>query len=112
MITFKAYIAENTIPVGLCYKYAYQRIMKDDKLTLVHATVHNPWDGKAYVHAWVEEGNLVQDWQTMEAGSSKYAKKGWPVKEYYAAFNPKDIKKYNQVETMKNAAKGKHYGPW
>lgn len=105
--------ATKTIPIGLCFKYAYQQAVTDEKLTLVHGIVQDPYTGKSYPHAWVENGRLVKDWQTMEMGGSKYAKKGWPLKAFYDAFNPTKLTKYKgKIEIGLKAVRSKHYGPW
>jgi len=103
-----------TIACGHCFDYAWRRIFEDKSLTLVHATVHEPFnrEGKTYEHAWVEKNGLVQDWQTMEIGMSKYAKKGWPIKDFYELFKPENIRRYNWEDVKKHIAKHKHYGPW
>lgn len=103
-----------TIACGQCFSYAWRRVLDDHSLTLVHATVHEPFnrEGKTYEHAWVEKNGLVQDWQTMELGMSKYAKKGWPLKDFYELFKPENIREYTWDDVTKYTNKYKHYGPW
>ena len=102
MIKLKDLLNE-TIACGECLSYAWRTyiVNQDNKsanrrMKIAFGTVQNKWisNNKRYPHAWVEEGNLVKDWQTMKAGSSKYHGKGWPKREYYKAWNPKDMKKY------------------
>jgi hypothetical protein len=38
----------------------------------------------------------------MKAGSSKYAGKGWPKREYYKTWNPKVDKKFTPAEVAHN----------
>jgi hypothetical protein len=109
---YNTQLNEVTDPQGLCYKYAYQQIMADPSLVLIHATVHDPWDHHPYTHAWVEDGVLVKDWQTMEVGLSKYGKKGWPKHKFYAAYEPTDASVYSHNDVLKYVAQTKHYGPW
>lgn len=107
MIKLRQLISEATIACGECLNYAWQTYMvkQDDKqankkMKIVFGTVQNKWlaKGKRYKHAWVENGNLVQDWQTMVLGMSKWAKKGWPRKMFYDFYHPKDLKKYTPFE--------------
>ena len=72
-------------------------------MKIVFGSVQNEWisKGKRYNHAWVEDSNLVKDWQTMDPKgprSGKYAMKGWPIKEFYKFWNAKPKKKYTPKE--------------
>ena len=107
MIKLKHLLLEATIACGECLNYAWQTYMvnQDDKqankkMKIVFGSVQNKWisKGKRYKHAWVEDGNLVKDWQTMKGGSSKWAGKGWPKRMYYQTWNPKDMKKYTPFD--------------
>ena len=51
---------------------------------------------------------MVKDWQTMKAGSSKWAGKGWPKREYYKAWNPKDMKKYTPFDAAEKFRQTKY----
>ncbi len=105
---------------GECFKWAYQQIMEkghserlgSHQWSLVQAIVKNPWDGKSYPHAWIENKKVVQDWQTMEIGMSKYKKKGWPRNIFYDTFKPSKVIKYGRDDAIKQLAKANHYGPW
>ncbi len=105
---------------GECFKWAYQQIMEkghserlgSHQWSLVQAIVKNPWDGKSYPHAWIENKKVVQDWQTMEIGMSKYKKKGWPRNIFYDTFEPSKVIKYGRDDAIKQLAKANHYGPW
>ena len=105
---------------GECFKWAYQQIMEkghserlgSHQWSLVQAIVKNPWDGKSYPHAWIENKKVVQDWQTIEIGMSKYKKKGWPRNIFYDTFNPSKVIKYGRDDAIKQLAKANHYGPW
>tara|TARA_B100000315_G_scaffold247721_2_gene276822 strand:- start:357 stop:1115 length:759 start_codon:yes stop_codon:yes gene_type:complete len=108
------------IGCGECFKWAYQQIMEkghserlgSHQWSLVQAIVKNPWDGKSYPHAWIENKKVVQDWQTMEIGMSKYKKKGWPRNIFYDTFKPSKVIKYGRDDAIKQLAKANHYGPW
>ena len=83
MIKLKDLLTE-TIACGECLSYAWRTyiVNQDNKsanrrMKIAFGTVQNKWisNNKRYPHAWVEDGRLVKDWQTMKAGSSKYAEK-------------------------------------
>ena len=121
MIKLKELLTEATIACGECLSYAWQTYMvkQDDKqankkMKIVFGSVQNKWisKGKRYKHACVEDGNLVKDWQTMKAGSSKYAGKGWPIKEFYKFWNVKNEKKYEPLEVIQNYTKHKSIIGW
>lgn len=77
------------IACGECYSYAYARVRADGG-TLVHATVRDPWSGKKYGHAWVEDGGYVYDWQTsVGLGTGKprtYA-------AFYSLYQPEQLRR-------------------
>ena len=85
---------------------------KNVKIT--YGTVQNKWinNNKRYNHAWAEDRGKVKDWQTMKAGSSKYAGKGWPIREFYKFWNVKNEKKYEPLEVIQNYAKHKSIIGW
>ena len=121
MIKLKSLLSESTIACGECLSYAWKTyIINQDnksankKMKIVFGSVQNEWisKGKRYNHAWVEDGNLVKDWQTMEAGSSKYAGKGWPKREFYKFWNVKNEKKYTPQEVADNYKKYKTIMGW
>ena len=116
MIKLKDLLNE-TIACGECLSYAYKYAVKNlgkKNVKIVYGTVQNKWisGGKRYNHAWVEDGNLVKDWQTMKAGSSKYAGKGWPKREFYKVWNVKNEKKYTPQEVADNFRKYKSIMGW
>ena len=92
MIKLKQLLFEATIACAECLSYAWKMYMYNQsnktanrKMKIVYGSVQNKWlaEGRRYKHAWVEDGNLVKDWQTMVLGMSKWAKKGWPKKRFY-----------------------------
>jgi len=116
MIKLKSLLTE-VIACGECLSYAYKyaiRSLKKKNVKITYGTVQNKWisNNKRYNHAWVEDGNKVKDWQTMEAGASKYAGKGWPIKEFYKFWNVKNEKKYAPLEVIQNYAKHKSIIGW
>ncbi len=121
MIYLNQLLIEATIACGECLSYAWKMgIINQDnkqankKMKIAYGTVQNKWisKGKRYRHAWVEDGNLVKDWQTMKAGSSKYAGKGWPKREFYKVWNVKNEKKYTPQEVADNFRKYKSIMGW
>ncbi len=120
MIKLKDLLNE-TIACGECLSYAWKTyIMNQDnkvanrKMKISFGTIQNKWSagGKRYEHAWVEDGNLVKDWQTMVMGGSKYKFKGWPKREFYKFWNPKNVKKYTPKEAADNFKKTKSMIGW
>jgi len=104
---------------GDCYRWAYQDVRRNGGV-LVHGTVRIPLSKRAHTHAWVERGGKVYDWQTMEAGLSRWARKGWPKDEFYAAMSPTRMTRYEADDALMAFARsrggresgGIHYGPW
>ena len=114
MIKLKQLLLEASIACGECLSYAWKMSMYNQsnktanrKMKIVYGSVQNKWlaEGRRYKHAWVEDGNLVKDWQTMVLGMSKWAKKGWPQKEFNEVWNPKKVKRYTPQETLDNKKK-------
>ena len=116
MIKLKGLLNE-TIACGECLSYAYTYAVKSlgkKNVKITYGTVQNKWinNNKRYNHAWAEDRDKVKDWQTMKAGSSKYAGKGWPIKEFYKFWNVKKEKKYEPLEVIQNYAKHKSIIGW
>ena len=110
MIKLKDLLTE-TIACGECLSYAWRTyiVNQDNKsanrrMKIAFGTVQNKWisNNKRYPHAWVEEGNLVKDWQTMVAGSSKYGCKGMPMKFFKDTWNPKKDREYGMKEAAEH----------
>ena len=121
MIKLKDILIEATIACGECLSYVWKvGIMNQDnkqanrKMKIVYGTVQNKWisKGKRYRHAWVEDGNLVKDWQTMELGMSKFAKKGWPKSQFYKFYSPGDLNIYTPKEAIDNFRETKSIMGW
>ena len=119
MIKLKSLLTE-VIACGECLSYTYTQTMKNHKkknFKAVYGTVQNKLvnNNKRYKHAWVEEGNKVKDWQTMDPKgprSGKYAMKGWPKREFYKFWNPKNVKKYTTKEAADNFKRTKSMIGW
>jgi anti-sigma regulatory factor (Ser/Thr protein kinase) len=116
MIKLKDLLKE-TIACGECLSYAYTYAVKSlgkKNVKITYGTVQNKWisNNKRYNHAWAEDRGKVKDWQTMKAGSSKYAGKGWPIKEFYKFWNVKNEKKYEPLEVIQNYTKHKSIIGW
>ena len=120
MVKLKQLLIEATIACGECLSYAWKMSMvhqDDPKMKIVYGMVGSKWisGGKRYKHAWVEDGNLVKDWQTNDPKgprSSKYAGKGWPKREFYKVWNVKNEKKYTPQEVADNFRKTKSIMGW
>ncbi len=97
------------IVCGQCFEWAFNNL--SDGLILVHATVHNPWNGTAFPHAWLESKSRVKDWQSAIQGLGP-GKKGWAKDKFYAAYKPININKYSLIEAQIKAIKSGHSGPW
>jgi len=104
-----------TIPSGECFDYTFKRALQaiktDEPITIVHANVVF-WGSHQYPHAWVENDNLVQDWQTMILGTSNFSGVGWDKELFYKNFTPTHIQRYTPEQVMKNTFTYKHMGPW
>ena len=119
-IKLRGLISEATIACGECLAYAWKTYMvkqNDKKIRIAFGTVQNKWisNNKRYPHAWVEDGNKVKDWQTNDPKgprSSKYAMKGWPKREFYKFWNPKNVKKYTTKEAADNYLRTKSMIGW
>ena len=91
MIKLKQLLSEATIACGECLSYAWKMSMYNQsnktanrKMKIVYGSVQNKWlaEGRRYKHAWVEDGNLVKDWQTMVLGMSKWRRKVGQKKDF------------------------------
>lgn len=121
MIKLIDLLTEAVIACGKCLSYVWKISAKfsgnksvNKKMKIVYGTVQNKWisDGKRYRHAWIEYAGKVMDWQTMEAGLSKYAGKGWPKKEFYKHWHPKIDRIYSPSEVINNYAEKKTIIGW
>lgn len=100
-----------TIVCGECFDWAYANLPNASNAKLVHATVHDPWTGKAYPHAWIERAGRVYDWQSVARGLGP-GPRGWLRRKFYAAYDPIDVATFNYDESRVQVLRTRHYGPW
>jgi hypothetical protein len=115
LYTFNEFLNENTIALGQCYSYAYMQAVNNIHnprgVKIVYGTV-DEWDGKRIKHAWVNDKGLIKDWQTMELGTSNWANKGIPEKEFKKHWKPKIFKEYTPSEVVNNVRDYKKLMAW
>ena len=119
MIKLKDLLNEaGVIACGECVSWAWKYYMThqpDKKAKVVFGTVQNKWisKGKRYKHVWiVDKKNIVKDWQTMVAGSSKYAFKGMPMKFFKDTWHPKIDRTYGMKEAADHYLRTKTMLGW
>jgi len=78
-----------------------------DKFKVVHGRVADKFSGDSALHAWVEMGDMVFDWQT-----SATKPEGVPKEVYYDLFQPEVFVEYTAQEASTNCMKTAHHGPW
>lgn len=102
--------------LGDCYRWAYQYLLKHPTAVLCQGTVVAPYAdaGPArYAHAWIVDGGVVKDWQTMVAGfGGRFSGRGWPAKHWVQRWQPLSVKKYTITEAVAQLSEHGHYGPW
>ena len=114
--------SRSSLVCGDCYRWAFNSVTESGG-TLVHGMVSEPFSSpvKKYLHAWVERGGKVYDWQTMEAGhGGKWSGKGYPIRTFYELFSPSRMTRYTSREATRKAMSssggrvrgGLHFGPW
>ena len=105
------------IAIGQCYPHAVKmaQAAADDELDdlskfkVVHGRVNDKFSGESYLHAWIEKGDLVFDWQTSQGAG----KDGIPKAVYYDIFQPEAHEEYTAKETIINCVEsGMKAGPW
>lgn len=99
------------IVCGECFEWAYENLPDARNARLVQATVHDPWSGKPYPHAWIERAGRVFDWQSVVQGLGP-GPRGWLRKKFYAAYRPVDAKAFSFDESRAMVLRTRHYGPW
>ena len=118
MIKLRQLISEKVIACGECVSWAWKYYMtnqKDKKAKVVFGSVQNDWvsKGRRYKHVWlVDKRKIVKDWQTMVAGSSKYAFKGMPMRFFKDTWNPKIDKEFGMKEAAENYKRTKTMLGW
>ena len=101
--------------IGQCYFHAVNMAKEssneefDDlaKFKVVHGRITDKWSGESVLHAWIEKGDTIFDWQTKETKP-----RGIPRDVYYDMYQPEPHEAYTAEETLLNCARQRHYGPW
>ena len=102
--------------IGQCYPHAVKMAQGSSqeefsaltKFKVAHGRVTDKFSGESYLHAWVEKGDLVFDWQTSQGAG----KEGIPKAAYYDIFQPEVHEEYTANETIINCVKSGQAGPW
>jgi predicted nucleic acid-binding Zn-ribbon protein len=117
--------AKETIPLGQCYPFVNelaeewwdQHIDKDsppgenvhpdiddkNKFKVVYGKITDKWSGESALHAWVEKGDLVFDWQTSQTKPN-----GVQKDVYYDTFQPETDQEYTAEQALIECATGKY----
>jgi len=106
-----------SIALGQCFSYAHKQALKaltedNRNMQIIHAVVNEPFTEKHYPHAWIEENKMCKDWQTMKAGSSKFANVGWEKELFYETFKPTNIVIYTPEQLIRLTIMHNHTGPF
>jgi hypothetical protein len=78
-----------------------------DKFKIVHGRVTDKFSGESVLHAWVEMGDVVFDWQ-----SSSTKPEGIPRDVYYDLNQPEPHEEYTAEEAMIQCVRSGQEGPW
>jgi hypothetical protein len=104
------------IAIGQCYPHAIkmaQQVADEElsdlaKFKVAHGRVTDKFSGESYLHAWVEKGDMIFDWQSHSTKPD-----GIDRETYYDIFQPEIHDEYTAEETMLNCLKsGGKAGPW
>jgi len=124
-------IALKEVAAGLCYPFANKMASKwiddhievtkgrgrnkihpdmdnKDKFKVVHGEVTDQFSGEKYLHAWVEMGDVVFDWQTSEGEGSQ----GVPKAEYDKIYKRDPHNEYTAEEASLLCLRTQKQGPW
>ena len=77
------------------------------KFRVVHGKITDKFSGESSLHAWVEKGDIIFDWQT-----SSTKPEGIPRDTYYDMYQPEVHDEYTAEETMVNCVRQGQHGPW
>ena len=113
MERFRRFVESNA--VGQCYPFAIEMSKKSSneefndlsKFKVVHGRITDKFSGESVLHAWVEKGGMVFDWQT-----SSTKPDGIPKADYYDMFQPEPHEEYTAEETMIKCVRTGQKGPW
>ena len=100
---------------GQCFPFAVEMANAvpdnefDDmsKFKVVHGRITDKFSGETTLHAWVEKGDVVFDWQT-----SATKPKGISKVSYYDIYQPEVHAEYTAEELLVNCMKQGHKGPF
>ena len=101
--------------IGQCYPHAVKMAQGSSqeefsdltKFKVAHGRVTDKFSGESYLHAWVEKGDMIFDWQTHDTKPD-----GIDRETYYDIFQPEIHNEYTAEETMVNCLKSGQAGPW
>ena len=101
--------------IGQCYPHAVKMAKGSSqeefsdltRFKVVHGRVTDKYSGESVLHAWVEKGGMVFDWQTHSTKPD-----GIPKDIYYDMYSPEIHNEYTAEETMINCLKSGQAGPW
>ena len=127
MESWRGYLHE--VAIGQCYPFAYDLARKwmtqhidrtkprgkgvhpdidnKEKFKVVHGRTTNKWSDESVLHAWVEKGDQIFDWQTHATKPD-----GIDRETYYDTYQPEPHEEYTAEETVTQCMKQGHHGPW
>ena len=104
------------IRAGLCFHWVHKQALgvavDGGNITVFHGVVTEPFTSNSYPHAWIVKDGLIQDWQTMVMGGSKFAYEGWPIDLFYETFKPTEIREYTPRQLRGLTIQHEHMGPF
>ena len=111
---WREYMKE-ALAIGQCYPYAVemaQAASKEEyndlaKFKIVHGRITDKWNGESFLHAWLEKGDMIFDWQTRSTKPE-----GVPRDVYYDFYQPEPHETYTAEEVLVNCVKAGQAGPW
>jgi len=111
----RSLLAEETIALGQCYPHTVEmakgahgeEFFDLSKFKVVHGRITDKFSGESVLHAWVEKGDTVFDWQ-----SSFTQPDGVPKDTWYDLRQPEMHNEYTAEETVVNCIKMGQKGPW
>ena len=112
--SWRGYMNE-ALAIGQCYPYAVemaQGASKEEyndltKFKIVHGRITDKWNGESFLHAWLERGDMIFDWQTRSTKPE-----GVPRDVYYDNYQPEPHEEYTAEEILSNCEKTGQAGPW
>ena len=101
--------------IGQCYPHAVKMSQQAtdeefsdlSKFKVAHGRITDKFSGESVMHAWIEKGDMIFDWQTSNTKSD-----GIDREVYYDIFQPEIHDEYTAEETLINCLKSSHAGPW